>query len=292
MKKHWFLILLTFLFLLTTVFISNKIVINLNAYRALKNEIATVLDFDKRILTTKEWVPFTDESTLLVRRAEKLFTAAEIEYQKASVLGVYFGAVVLVFLSGIWFYFRSKWNRRSALGLALIIASFSLVYLGLQTPFLELEAFSRDIVFEIPIDVGFYQHTFEKKFEGKVSYFYQNKSVIELIKLLFTGGNILVGIVLLLASVVFPITKLTLSAWYFIFPKNGFSEKLLKVIKAIGKWSMADVFVAGIFLAYFAFTNMNVGVTTNANTLIGLYFYLGFVVLSICSGYFMLNKKQ
>ena len=61
------------------------------------------------------------------------------------------------------------------------------------------------------------------------------------------------------------------------------------VVVYLGKWSMADVFISAMFLAVFSFTNMNEGVDTGSTTLIGMYFFLSFVILSIFSG-FVLKK--
>lgn len=72
-------------------------------------------------------------------------------------------------------------------------------------------------------------------------------------------------------------------------PHSKTSHKLTPVIVYLGKWSMADVFISAMFLAVFSFTNMNEGVDTGASTLIGMYFFLSFVVLSILSG-FVLKK--
>ena len=63
--------------------------------------------------------------------------------------------------------------------------------------------------------------------------------------------------------------------------------KSISIINKLGKWSMADVFVSSIFLSVFSFSNMNSGVDTASKTLIGIYFFLAFVVLSIISGVFL-----
>ena len=50
---------------------------------------------------------------------------------------------------------------------------------------------------------------------------------------------------------------------------------------------MADVFVSAIFLAIFAFSNMEVGIDTGASTLAGTYFFMLFVTISISSGAYL-----
>jgi uncharacterized paraquat-inducible protein A len=54
-----------------------------------------------------------------------------------------------------------------------------------------------------------------------------------------------------------------------------------------GKWSMADVFVVAVFLAFLAFSNMQVGIPTESRVLIGLYFFLGYCLLSLLAGYWL-----
>ena len=50
---------------------------------------------------------------------------------------------------------------------------------------------------------------------------------------------------------------------------------------------MADVFVVAIFLSYLSIKNMNPGVETDASTLIGLYFFFAYVVISMIASYFV-----
>ena len=60
-----------------------------------------------------------------------------------------------------------------------------------------------------------------------------------------------------------------------------------KTVGRIGKWSMADVFVVATFLSYLSFSNMNTGIDTEANTLVGLYFFFAYCILSITSSQFI-----
>ena len=53
----------------------------------------------------------------------------------------------------------------------------------------------------------------------------------------------------------------------------------------ISKWSMADVFVVGLFLAFLSFANMSTGVDMGSDILFGLYYFAGYVVISIFIGY-------
>ncbi len=61
------------------------------------------------------------------------------------------------------------------------------------------------------------------------------------------------------------------------------SKFVKNTVGRIGKWSMADVFVVATFLSYLSFSNMNSGIDTEAKTLVGLYFFLAYCILSIAS---------
>ena len=61
------------------------------------------------------------------------------------------------------------------------------------------------------------------------------------------------------------------------------SKFVKKTVGKIGKWSMADVFVVATFLSYLSFSNMDSGIDTEAKTLVGLYFFLAYCILSIAS---------
>lgn len=81
----------------------------------------------------------------------------------------------------------------------------------------------------------------------------------------------------------------------FLNPGSKTSHRLAPAVIYLGKWSMADVFISAMFLAVFSFTNMNEGVETGSATLIGMYFFLAFAILSIFSGIALkklVHKKQ
>ena len=113
-------------------------------------------------------------------------------------------------------------------------------------------------------------------------YYYQSKSIAQLITILFDDKNFLVGISILLFSIILPILKLSLTLFLALSSKSY--HTLSKILSYVGKWSMADVFVASCFLAYLSFSNMNVGIDTESKTLVGLYFFFSYVVLSIIMG--------
>ena len=218
-----------------------------------------------------------------MEKKEELEERAEHFYHKAVIDGWALIGVVIGYLVFVGLIYRKSGLYHRSVGIAFIIASFCFLYLGLSSPFLEIEAYIDD--FGVSMDLSFAQP--ELGIEGRVYALYQMKSVAALIKFLYLGGNFFVAIVILLASVVFPLIKLISSLIVFIWPGSRYSKEAIWVIGKLGKWSMADVMVASIFLAFFSFANMNVGVETGSSTLIGLYFYVAFVVFSIFSGYYL-----
>jgi uncharacterized paraquat-inducible protein A len=118
-------------------------------------------------------------------------------------------------------------------------------------------------------------------------YYYQSKSVIDLINVLFENKNYVVAVSIFCFSVLVPFIKLTLSVLLLLSRPFRDSGLVKKTVGRIGKWSMADVFVVATFLSYLSFSNMNSGIDTEANTLVGLYFFLAYCILSIASSQFI-----
>lgn len=124
---------------------------------------------------------------------------------------------------------------------------------------------------------------FSRDFEGSIYYFYQNKSVVDVIFLLFQNENYFVGTCILFFSIVFPITKLIFTILSVYSSKWRHNKFISFIVQTLGKWSMADVMVAACFLSFLSFANMNAGVDTESDVLHGMYFFLGFVLLSLLS---------
>lgn len=124
---------------------------------------------------------------------------------------------------------------------------------------------------------------FDKVFPGKTYFYYQNKGIMEVIHLLWNTNNKPVAIAIGTFSVIVPLIKLLSTLLFLLLPMNG-GYRFRKFLSFIAKWSMADVFVVAAFLAYLSFANMSPGVTMDAQILFGLYYFLGYVVLSIFLG--------
>ena len=106
----------------------------------------------------------------------------------------------------------------------------------------------------------------------------------------------LVGFLVLTFSVLFPISKLLSSLTYMAYPRVRNRRIIRFMVFRTGKWSMADVMVVAIFMAYIGFTgilteqlhqleNLSASldiVTTNKSSLqLGFYLFTSFVLLSL-----------
>ena len=130
----------------------------------------------------------------------------------------------------------------------LIAACLLLLYGGLSLPMIDIDARITDLNFNLMGE--------EIVFSNQVLFF-QSKSILQVVTLLLEQGDfqtVGVGFLILLFSVIFPILKMTASAMVVGRSDLLSRNKLLNwlVLKS-GKWSMADVFVVAIFMAYIGF---------------------------------------
>lgn len=133
------------------------------------------------------------------------------------------------------------------------------------------------------------------KFDQKV--INSTRSILGTTQELFQKKRYLVASLIFIFSVVIPLLKSILFALSFYVRKNQ-RQKIEKCLAAIGKWSMADVFVVAIFLAYLATTKhlesssqlvqvfgmkLNVKFSAFMETTLGpgFYFFLSYCLISM-----------
>jgi hypothetical protein len=90
--------------------------------------------------------------------------------------------------------------------------------------------------------------------------FFQSKSIVDVVALLIKTGkydSILVGLLILCFSIFFPVTKLLSTGIYLLGEKKWKENKFIHYFAFhSGKWSMADVMVVAIFMAYIGFNGI------------------------------------
>lgn len=127
-----------------------------------------------------------------------------------------------------------------------------------------------------------YQYDHSVTFEGRTYYYFQSKSVDSIIKLLYKDNNNTIANVILAFSVIIPLFKLLFTILLLYWERARKNKTITIILTLVGKWSMADVFVTGVFVAYFSFHSMHMGqIETESNVLLGFYFFLSYAVISI-----------
>lgn len=171
------------------------------------------------------------------------------------------------------------------LPLVLTLLNFALLIPGVTLPIYGVSISSRvdATIVEEPVDVDLYEQT---------------RSILGTVQELWQSSDYLVSFLILLFSVIVPVTK-GASLLLSLYAKNqALRRRLVQVVHLIGKWSMADVFVVAVFLAFLATrdqaqaTGFSVPVllqqidvnlqTQLTSTLgVGFYFFLAYCLFSI-----------
>lgn len=185
-----------------------------------------------------------------------------------------------------------------------ILSALALVILlitGVTTPMIDMEAKISQMSFVLlnhPV-----------KFENQVLFF-QSKSVLDVFWIMITHKDFqmkAVGVLMVVFSIVFPICKLASSAFYYYNYKNAKEKGLIKwfVLKS-GKWSMADVLVVAIFMAFIGFNGILssqlgklqnatpdlVILTTNGTSLQpGFYIFLTYAILALFLSVYLTREE-
>ena len=174
--------------------------------------------------------------------------------------------------------------------LVLVALALCLLASGLSLPMIDIEAAISNFAFYL---LG--EHV---AFEDQILFF-QSKSILDVVHVLLSDGDpglIAVGFLILLFSVLIPVSKLVMSLITAVrgrVPRGALPRFL--VFKA-SKWSMADVMVVAIFMAYIGFSGIvsnqleqleSYGssvqlLTTNRSELqLGFYLFLGYCLVGL-----------
>jgi hypothetical protein len=91
-----------------------------------------------------------------------------------------------------------------------------------------------------------------QKSVGDVELYAQTRSIVGSVRRLYEVGSPVPATLILLFSVIVPVTKALLVAWATRLANAARRRRTLLFVEAIAKWSMADVFVVALFIAYLA----------------------------------------
>lgn len=167
----------------------------------------------------------------------------------------FFIALLLLLLSWVA---RKRWLDMAYMMLAIALVA---LIVGLATPILSVQA-SRDL----PV-------------LGETVFQFQSKGILTTIGALQEQGNLWLAVILAVFSVLIPVIKTLLAALTFFASTRPSVERAFHISHHLGKWSMADVFVVAILVAFFA--NSGENGLTRAEVQAGLWFFALYVMLSL-----------
>jgi len=130
--------------------------------------------------------------------------------------------------------------------------------------------------------------------KGEIDAYSKTRSIWGTVKELFRSGNGVVGFLVMLFSIVIPVTKILLMLLGAYFNESINSRKAFLISSVISKWSMADVFVIAIIVTFMAANATNMGGLLNleARFEYGFYFFLGYCIFSILSIQVITRKNK
>ncbi len=188
----------------------------------------------------------------------------------ARLYAVALGTLSVVFLGWkVWRWYRGD-NLAEALRHGLGVSGVFLA-VGVAAPIFTLSAFG-----DVPV-------------LGRVVLSHEVKSVLSMIAGLVDGGNLFVAVLLALFSVVTPVVKMVLSLMVLGLAHGRGRRLALATIHHVGRWSMTDVFVVAVLLAFLA---ANQARTTDAAVGIGLYFFAAYALLSLAAGHLLVHFER
>ncbi|WP_293744155.1 paraquat-inducible protein A [uncultured Pedobacter sp.] len=151
---------------------------------------------------------------------------------------------VIVVLS-FWWLLRKRRDLHTTLFIMSLLFAFMLLAVGLTASMIEVDARIRSLDFVL---LG--EHVV---FNDQVLFF-QSKSIMDVVRVLISQSaidSVLVGVLILAFSILFPVVKLTSTGIHLLGGKKWAENGIVKYFAfQSGKWSMADVIVIAILMAY------------------------------------------
>lgn len=165
-------------------------------------------------------------------------------------------AVVLL----LWWGLRKRNDLHVTLFVMSLLFAFMLLGVGLTASMIEVDARIRSLDFVL---LG--EHVV---FEDQVLFF-QSKSIMDVVRVLIGQpgiDSVLVGVLILAFSILFPVVKLSSTGIHLLGKKSLAENRIVKYFAfQSGKWSMADVIVIAILMAYIGLNGLLEGQLRSLN---------------------------
>ena len=148
----------------------------------------------------------------------------------------------------LWFLLHKVNAVHKPLFILSVLLALIVLIIALTTPMIEIDARIKKLDFLL---LG--EHL---QFSDQVIFF-QSKSILDVVEILLKTkkvDSVIVGFLILAFSILFPITKLVSTEIYLLGNDKIRKSKWIQFFAfKSGKWSMADVTVVAIFMAYVGF---------------------------------------
>ena len=159
-------------------------------------------------------------------------------------------AVIAVVL-GLWYVLRRQKQLYVAFYIMSIAIAVVFLFVGLTTAMIDIDARINTLSFQLLGETV--------SFKNQVIFF-QSKSIVDVVRILIATGkfdSIFVGVLILAFSILFPVTKLLSTGVTLLSQRKWAKNKFIHYFAfQSGKWSMADVTVVAIFMAYIGFNGI------------------------------------
>lgn len=279
-----------------------------------------VPEFTKTVMAEMEKEENQERAKKLIR--EKIKTFMKSRLQKSTDMSAYYGVIakyhakdaqscsqildmklkkttqtmehamlVIVTIAALIILFTLLQGRLNSIGLFILSSTtVTLLVSGIMLPMIDIEAKISKLVFTI-LDQPII-------FENQLLFF-QSKSISDLVRLLIQSDEtkmIFVGILLVMFSIIFPTIKLFATYLYYYSHTIIGNNPLTRFFALRStKWSMADVFVVSIFMAYLGLDGVvdnelkhleeksdpiNIITTNGSHLEVGFFLFIGFVFTS------------
>ena len=201
--------------------------------------------------------------------------------------------------------------QRRLLTLVLILVSLALLYPGLTKPVMTLTGtLEKSMIAEMGIDMiagedadpqtrqmlsMFSSFLGFDQLQGQITAYNTTRSIWGTVEELTATGNVPVALLIVFFSVVIPVFKLCLQATALALPEARWRAPLWWLNASLSKWSMADVYVMGMLVAYMAGSasgQMGDMLTMGAQLESGFYYFLAYCLFSIAAGSLMMEPAD
>ncbi len=188
--------------------------------------------------------------------------------------------------------------------IALFLLSIVFLVPGLTLPLMSIEAtVEKQGMLELTVDAltppdesqQFFQPFLQSlvsqlQVEGSVTVFKSTRSLWSTMSELVSNGHVLVGLLIGMFGVLIPVFKILLVSVSLFTKQARLKQTSLKLSSTLSKWSMSDVFVMGLIVAFLAINANEYAVNTVRMTATlgsGFYFFVAYCLSAIAAAQLM-----